>query len=203
MEAPPDTTRTGTATKLRREDWIRAALIRLATSGVEAVRVEALARDLGATKGSFYWHFKDRRELLMAVLGEWEAGTDRIIGMAGLEVTPSDRVERFVQLITRSVSSPEAVALEIAILGWAQNDPATADRVAAVEAKRIGNAARLLEETGIPESEAAVWADIGYTTCIGMMSRATRDRGSGRVPRTDYLHRILRAAELFSGQASE
>lgn len=134
----------------------------------------------------------------MAVLAEWEADTDRIMAVAAQEQTPSERIERFVQLITSSVGDAQAVALETAILGWAHQDPAAAERVAAVEAKRIGNAARLLQELGLPESEAAFWADTGYTTFVGMMSRATRHPRLGGLSRTDYLRRILEAAEMLA-----
>jgi len=53
---------------LGQDDWLRAARLALLRGGVEAVRVEKLARDLGVTKGSFYWHFKDRDELLELLL---------------------------------------------------------------------------------------------------------------------------------------
>ena len=57
---------------LSRNDWLKAARMALLTGGVEAVRVEKLARNLRVTKGSFYWHFKDREELLDLLLREWE-----------------------------------------------------------------------------------------------------------------------------------
>ena len=54
-----------------RDHWLRAARLALLHNGPEAVRVEPLARDLGVTKGSFYWHFRDRGALLEALLVEW------------------------------------------------------------------------------------------------------------------------------------
>ena len=56
-------------------DWIKAAGRRLASGGIAAVAVETLARDLAVTKGSFYWHFRDRAALLKALLADWEAGS--------------------------------------------------------------------------------------------------------------------------------
>src|SRR5262245_28278931 len=101
---------------LQRDDWVRAARRRLAASGVEAVRVEALARDLGATKGSFYWHFKDRPDLLAAVLREWEETTDRLIAAAARESTPTERMGSFLRLITASAVDPDETGLEKAVL---------------------------------------------------------------------------------------
>ena len=57
---------------LGRDDWLQAARLALLKGGVEAVRVERLSRDLHVTKGSFYWHFKHREELLELLLREWE-----------------------------------------------------------------------------------------------------------------------------------
>jgi hypothetical protein len=66
--------------------------------------------------------------------------------------------------------------------------------VAAIEASRTANAERLLAEVGFPPPEAAAWADIGYTTVVGMMSRSTRDPRFRRMPRSDYLTRVVDAA---------
>jgi AcrR family transcriptional regulator len=190
-------------TRLQRQDWVDAARKRLAESGVEAVRVELLARDLGVTKGSFYWHFKDRGDLLEAVLQEWEATTDRVSGSVPEDAAPSERIERFLELITASAADPAQAALENAVLAWAQRDSAVAERVAAVEARRTADAERLLTELGFPPAEAASWADIGYTTFVGMMNRSTRDPRFRRWPQPDYLARVLDAAQaLVSQQAA-
>jgi len=60
------------AAPLQRADWIRAAFARLAQDGIDAVRVEVLALDLHVSKGSFYWHFRDRDELAGAMLEQWD-----------------------------------------------------------------------------------------------------------------------------------
>ncbi|HVU82101.1 MAG TPA: helix-turn-helix domain-containing protein, partial [Rhodanobacteraceae bacterium] len=62
--------------RLSAADWERGALEMIAQEGVDALAVEALARRLGVTKGSFYWHFKNREALLQAALNRWEAGDD-------------------------------------------------------------------------------------------------------------------------------
>ena len=77
---------------LEREDWLRAARLALLRGGVEAVRVEKLARDLDVTKGSFYWHFKDRDELLDLLLREWESEVQEIV----LQIGRGSRRERHV-----------------------------------------------------------------------------------------------------------
>jgi AcrR family transcriptional regulator len=183
--------------RLRREDWVAAARKRLAESGVEAVGVAPLARELGVTKGSFYWHFKDRRELLDAVLDEWEATTDRVAASVPEEATPDERMEQFLGAVTATAADAEEAAVENAVLAWAQNDPAVAERVAAVERRRTANAERLLIELGLPPAEAASWADIGYMAYVGMVSRSSRDPRFRRWPQSDYLERIVMAAQAL------
>jgi AcrR family transcriptional regulator len=190
--------------RLRRQDWVDAALERLAASGVDAVRVELLARELGVTKGSFYWHFKDRGELLEAVLREWEATTAAVLPSVPEGATPSERMERYLELVTAVAADADQAALENAILGWAQKDPAVAERVAAVEGQRTANSERLLAELGFPPADAAAWADIGYTTYVGMVSRSTRDPRFRQWPRADYLERLVKAAQaLVERQATD
>jgi AcrR family transcriptional regulator len=183
---------------LQRRDWVEAALRRLAESGIDAVRVEALARDLGTTKGSFYWHFKDRPELLAAMLEEWEAEHERIKAAVAEESTPPQRMERFLRLITAPAADAAKAALENAMFAWASQDPAVAKRVAAVEARRTANAARLLQELGFEPAEAAWWGETGYTMFVGMMNRAARDPSFRRRPQADYLLRIVEAAHSLS-----
>ena len=184
--------------RLQRADWVAAALRRLAASGVEAVRIELLARDLKVTKGSFYWHFKDRPELLEAVLQQWEATTELVTAPVPTAETPSERMDRFLARITASAADPFEAALENAVLAWAQNDAAVAERVAAIETRRTTNAEQLLAALGFAPDDAALWADIGYTTFVGMMNRSTRDPRFRQWPQTGYLKRILEAAQAQS-----
>ena len=65
---------------LTRQAWCLAALERIAAGGTSSVSVEGLARELGVTKGSFYWHFSDRAALIEAALEHWaEIATHRLI----------------------------------------------------------------------------------------------------------------------------
>lgn len=75
---PTDGTPHGRAhARLSAVDWERGALEMVAEQGIAALAVEALARRLGVTKGSFYWHFRNRKALLDAALARWEADDER------------------------------------------------------------------------------------------------------------------------------
>lgn len=86
--------------RLTRASWIDAAYARFNADGLAAVAVEPIARELGATKGSFYWHFVDRGELVGAVLKRWEhIETDEVIVAAEEEGAPADRIARLIDVI--------------------------------------------------------------------------------------------------------
>ena len=88
--------------RLSREDWVSAAAERLRERGARTVSVEAIARALGVSKGSFYWHFKDRSALIEALLEGWEklattaiiADTDRAGGIGAQRVLSSPMVKK-------------------------------------------------------------------------------------------------------------
>jgi AcrR family transcriptional regulator len=69
--AKPATSRNSGAASLDAEAWTRAAIDLLGEQGIDGVRVEVLAKLLGVTKGSVYWHFENRDPLLAAMLSDW------------------------------------------------------------------------------------------------------------------------------------
>src|SRR5688500_3247840 len=110
MDMAPMDKRTSTADRLDPEDWTRAALTAIAEGGTANVSVERLARELGATKGSFYWHFKDRPALIEAALQLWERDfTDRIIER--LADVPDPR-ERFKKLLESAFEDHPGVLID-------------------------------------------------------------------------------------------
>src|SRR5687768_10572564 len=83
--------------RLGPEDWAGAALEALARGGIEAIAVEPIAQHLGTTKGSFYWHFKNRDALVEAALELWEQRhTDAVIEYLEQEADPAKRLRALV-----------------------------------------------------------------------------------------------------------
>ena len=72
-----------TVTRLRPEDWLNAAQARLVDGGIDAVKIGPLAADLKVTRGSFYWHFRDRNHLLQALLARWQAQSHEMFNRLG------------------------------------------------------------------------------------------------------------------------
>jgi AcrR family transcriptional regulator len=159
---------------LQPDDWIQAAFSRLSAQGVESVRVEILARDLGATKGSFYWHFKDREDLLLRMLLQWEEEEMRWLEAA--REPNSGAAARWARFIDRS-GSPDHARLEVSFRAWARRDERIASRVATVEAKRRGHIVSVLRDVGFTPSSAERWSEVALLVYLGWMDRATRDPG--------------------------
>jgi AcrR family transcriptional regulator len=160
--------------KLKTYDWIDAGWLLMATKGVTALKVEVLARQLDVSKGSFYWHFKNRQELLEAILQRWENKTLWLIEESQKGATPKDRlIELFTlveEMCDRDTPDPEA-----AIFLWANHDSAVQERVRILEAKRVGYLTQLLQEYGFEETEARQKAEVGYFALMGFWERSERD----------------------------
>jgi AcrR family transcriptional regulator len=117
--------------------WIEEGLRALAAGGPDAVRVEALARALGVTKGGFYNHFDDRPALLEEMLDTWEQLViDQVI--ARVEEEPGDARDKLRRLFALS-STPAGhlVRIELAIRDWARRDRAVARRLKRIDNRRI------------------------------------------------------------------
>src|SRR3546814_7266182 len=93
--------------RLSAEDWAQAALDLIAENGVAAVAVEPLARPLGVTKGSFYWHFQSRDALLQAALARWESvEQEAVFGTLETIPDPRERLRNLFQLVAHEAKSP-------------------------------------------------------------------------------------------------
>jgi AcrR family transcriptional regulator len=152
----------------RAEVWIEAGIREIARSGVDGVRVEVLAKNLGVTKGGFYRRFRDRAALLDGILQSWSAGRIAAIEQqTSLDGTSArERLKTLVRLYSERVS-PEGMAVELAIRQWARTDQAAADAVARVDAARLENVALLYRATGVSPEEADARAFLFYCFIFG------------------------------------
>jgi len=157
---------------LQSQDWIRAASVRFSQDGVEAVRIELLARDLGVSKGSFYWHFRDREDLLNSVLADWEREEIAWLEEASsFQRSPAARWARFVE----RGAEPQRGRFESALRGWARRDDRVSSRVASIEKERAIYIAGVLREVGFTPEAADAWSELALLVYLGWLDRATRD----------------------------
>ncbi len=156
-----------TVTRLRPEDWLNAAQARLVDGGIDAVKIGPLAADLKVTRGSFYWHFRDRNHLLQALLARWQGRShemfNRLVGSDG--ATGMDEFVRLVHLwIDESEFHP---ALESAMRDWARTSEEVSAVVKAVDEERIAYIKRIFLDFGYGEDEAFIRARVTYFHQVG------------------------------------
>jgi AcrR family transcriptional regulator len=149
------------------EAWIAAALEALAERGIDAVRVEPLAKALAVTKGSFYWHFADRRALIDAMLSQWSEGRIAAIREQAAQVPePALALRKLIELYTKR-SNARGLAIELAIRALARNDAVAAAAVQAVDAERLRHVASLFARLGYGGREAETRAVMVYAYLFG------------------------------------
>lgn len=154
--------------KLSRSEWIAGSFEALVDGGIDALRVEPLAKRLGVTKGSFYHHFENRRALHLAMLDEWERrGTSEIIDAVEgpVEGAATERLRALAHLTMRI--DPASDAIENGIRAWAATDEVVAEAAARVDEQRIGYVVGLLRETGMAPALAKRRARLLYRVLIG------------------------------------
>lgn len=149
---------------LSADDWARAALDALAVGGLDAVAVEPLARQLGVTKGSFYWHFRSRAALLRAALEAWEQ-TETEAAIRAVDVF-EDPYERIVQLFKRGNTGSREGRLYLA-LAAASDDPIVGAAVHRVSSRRLTYLQACYGALGLEGRDARLWSAFAYATFIG------------------------------------
>ena len=132
--------------RVSKAEWLELALKVLASEGVQGVRVERLARDLGIAKAGFYWHFRDRRDLLKSILAYWSHEFTAIITQNPelLEGDPKKRLYDTMCLIL----DHDLTKYDLAIRDWAAHDPAAAKAVRSVYRMRLDFVRSIFSDLG-------------------------------------------------------
>ncbi|HKR92159.1 TetR/AcrR family transcriptional regulator [Novosphingobium sp.] len=145
--------------------WTETALEFLATGGIDGVRIELLAKRLEVTKGSFYWHFKDRDALHDSMLSLWRrrATLSLIERLDKGEQSPEARFRRLLRLPIVGTRSAMAADVELAIRLWGRRDPRAQAVLEEVDNLRLHYIGGLLRECGIIEAEARPRAILAYS----------------------------------------
>lgn len=150
--------------QLSAADWVRAALGLIEREGVQAVAVEPLARDLGVTKGSFYWHFENRDALVRAALEEWEQdqGRDLVARYGGIP-DPRQRMRVLIHAAFEDVHN----GLLFAALSASSEDPRVKPFLERVTQLRMAFGAEAYRALGFDPAEAQRRALFTYAAYAG------------------------------------
>jgi AcrR family transcriptional regulator len=157
--------------RLDREDWIRAAMVALAEEGVRAVAVEPLARRLGVTKGSFYWHFANREALWSALLERWEQlGVDAVRDDVFTGVEPGEVLTRLLSRVF-DIGSAErrlVLRLEVVLVGLAEHDAEVMAVYRRIMKRRLEHSVSLFRALGLERREAEERGFLTFASLLGV-----------------------------------
>ncbi|EAR20486.1 TetR/AcrR family transcriptional regulator [Nitrococcus mobilis] len=171
---------------LTADAWAEAALEIIAESGFDTVAVEPLARRLGVTKGSFYWHFANRQALVQAALEQWERReTDEVLARAAQERDPRKRLAR---LFREADGSRRAGRLYLALTGAIENHP-----IQIVVRRVMDHRVEFLRECyaamGLSAGEAWQRAILAYSVFLGTLQ--LRRDAPEVIPAEDEFHEYM------------
>jgi AcrR family transcriptional regulator len=162
---------------LSAQDWLDQGLKALATRGVAALKAEPLAKAMGVSRGSFYWHFADINAFRAAILAYWrEVSAERVI--AGLEAARA-REDPLLLLLRRTFFS--RLSLEKAVRSWATFDAEARSAVQAIDRRRVDYIEGMLRAAGrgsdVAQARAQIlyWAFVGYALSDQPLPKAKQD----------------------------
>lgn len=177
-----------------RDVWLAVARQALIDTGLEAVKIQPLASRLGIARTSFYWFFRDRNDLLDALLESWDSQNTGAF-VAGCTAYADTVTEALLNLI--AVFHDETAfdpRLDFAVRSWAHQSEAVTARVNAADDRRLAAIRGLFERFGYAPDDADVRARTVYLVQIGYIAMQVRETPAERVPR------VARYVEIYSGR---
>jgi len=173
--------------QLSAQDWVNQGLKTLAKSGFTALKAEPLAKAMGVSRGSFYWHFADISAFHAAILKQWrEIAAEQII--AGVEAASGNKNP--LEVLLRRVFG-ERLTIENAVRTWASVDPAARAAVQAIDRRRLSYVEGLLTQAGLSVEVARARAQILYWAFLGF---ALSDQPLPKAQQQAMLDEMLRMA---------
>lgn len=166
--------------QLARKDWEQAALQMLAERGVEGLAIEPLARRLGVTKGSFYWHFSDRMELLKSALATWEnVDAHNLAVLLTNDLPARDKLIQFFHASSRPHLTHQVYSALLAAPQRSGKDEWLNDVLKRVDGHRIRQLSRAYAE--LDSERAEFQSRLAYYTYVGFLQLQAR----GLAPQPD------------------
>jgi len=181
--------------QLTRDDWIEQGLSVLVEDGVEAVQITHLSRRLGVTRGSFYWHFEDRGDLLNALLEEWRARNTGVMiaALSEAESVAQGILELFSVWIDHNRFDSN---LDHAVRDWGRRSAAVRESMSAEDDNRIDAIARFFARHGFEQTDAFVRARVIYFTQLSYYALGVREPMAKRMSYLESYYRCFTGQEI-------
>jgi len=183
-------------TTLTPETWIEAATTVLVDQGIDHVRVDVLARQLKVTRGSFYWHFRDREDLLRRVLQAWsEASTEHLTRrLKDAGSSAAERLSDVISLPFRGRAAARAARIELAIRAWARRDEMARQAVDEADGSRLAYHTLIFGGLGFGEAEARHRAFMLYSYEVAESLLHRQGTAVERQARCAFVERLMQQA---------
>jgi AcrR family transcriptional regulator len=155
------------STRLTADDWLQAGYSLLAEEGARALKVERLCQQVGATRGSFYWHFEDMDSYRAALVESWNTFRDQDRqALAEIDaLPPRERLSAMMIALVR----PQHWMLERAMREWARTDEAAAANVRDADRRLLHSVAKAYSDCGFSPDDAKLRAELTFAAGIGLL----------------------------------
>ncbi len=193
LPANPSVDAVTARTPLTPETWVEAATTVLVDQGIDHVRVDVLAGQLGVTRGSFYWHFRDREDLLRRVLQTWsERTTDQLTRrLERASADPREQLRDVISLPFRGRAAARAARIELALRAWARRDDTARQAVDAADAARLNYHGQIFAALGFAAEEASMRAFMLYSYEVAESVLHRQGTAAQRQQRAAFVERLM------------
>ncbi|MFC3227957.1 TetR/AcrR family transcriptional regulator [Marinibaculum pumilum] len=175
---------------LTADDWIACAAEVLETEPVRSLRIATLCARLGVTKGSFYWHFGSRQDLLAALLGDWRRRMTLDVISRLSQASPTiDTLLRNTLALIRKKRPGRQTATERGIREWARSEPEARAALLEVDETRLAFFEGQFAKAGFDAGEARLRGYAAYALMMG--DSVLKDTIGDRVHTDRYLDRVI------------
>ncbi|QGN55646.1 TetR/AcrR family transcriptional regulator [Novosphingobium sp. Gsoil 351] len=177
--------------RLTRDDWVKASRRLLVQSGIEEVKVDVLAKRLKVTRGSFYWHFKNRKDLLDALLQSWRDHKEHELSLVEARWPDGGAIEVARVWLSEEASYPR---FDMAVRFWGWKTKAVAKIIRDVDDRWIAFFASRFRAEGQSETESFIRARVLYLHQIGYWASGIDEPLSQRLEYMPYYNYVLTGA---------
>ena len=188
--------------QLQRFDWLSKALDIFVAEGIDAVRITRLAEDLGVTRGSFYWHFQNREDLISSLVSYWkDKNTVAITESMAAASSLADGIFRFFETcIDDSLFDPR---LDLALREWARRSESIHALVESEDQARIDALCDFYQRFDYAMPDALIRARVLYYSQIGFYALGTRESLQTRLGYTEAYFEVFTGRELSTIDAGK
>jgi AcrR family transcriptional regulator len=189
--------------RLTKNDWIEAAMnVLVSGGGISHVRVDKLAHELKITRGSFYYHFNNREELLTAMVDKWRTNATESV-ISSLRFKHSDPKEQLISLSALPLKGKrafDAASTELALRAWARRDKLAKSTLAEVDKYRVSFIESLFTEINNDKQKSEDLSFLFYSYLLGLSFLPT-DKSSAESQ--DQSERIIELLSSLNNKASQ